>query len=121
NQAQADVKALREERNQSLESAEVLRQKIGSLESDKEVRERFVASLSHDVRNPIGASKMAADILLGMLPDTPEIHPFAQILTRSLDRAETMLLDLLDMSRIRAGHPIELRLAQCDLTKTVTE
>lgn len=92
------------------------KKQLKSLEADSSLQKSFVATLTHDLRNPIGSVKMALDLLLLELPLTPEIEDLAAIMTRNLEHAETMLLDLLDANRIKSGHKLPLNVEACDLT-----
>lgn len=89
--------------------------KAERLAADSDVQKTFVATLTHDLRNPISSVRMALDLLLAELPPDPEVLSLAEIMARNLERAETMLLDLLDANRIKSGHRLPLDLDRCDL------
>lgn len=89
---------------------------LTNLEADTSIQKTFVATLTHDLRNPIGSARMALELLLLEIPDTPEIKDIAQIISRNLGYTETMLLDLLDANRIKSGHKLPLKVEACDLT-----
>ncbi|MDQ3230714.1 MAG: HAMP domain-containing histidine kinase [Pseudobdellovibrionaceae bacterium] len=92
-------------------------QQLTSLEADSSLQKSFVATLTHDLRNPIGSLKMALDLLLEHIPPEPEVADLAQIMARNLEHAETMLNDLLDANRIKSGHKLPLNVEACDLTR----
>lgn len=89
---------------------------VERLEAESDVQKTFVATLTHDLRNPISSVRMALDLLLRELPADPEILSLAEMMARNLERTETMLLDLLDANRIKSGHRLPLDLERCDLT-----
>ncbi len=91
-------------------------QQLTILEADSTLQKSFVATLTHDLRNPIGSLKMALDLLLEHIPPEPAVAELAQIMGRNLEHAETMLNDLLDANRIKSGHKLQLNLEACDLT-----
>ncbi|MGN6109578.1 MAG: ATP-binding protein [Kofleriaceae bacterium] len=67
------------------------------------LRERVLAIVSHDLRNPLGAIRLAAAMQLhGHLPEA-ELHRHAELIDRSAMRMERMISDLLDMASIEAG------------------
>jgi PAS domain S-box-containing protein len=81
-------------------------------------RDQLVATLSHDIRNPLTAAKANAELLLRFGPTMlggPE-KPLETIVA-NIDRANRMIGDLLDMSRMEAGHTLELRWSDGDLAK----
>lgn len=64
-------------------------------------REQFLGILSHDLRNPIGAISMAANLLADSTDaETLEI---ATLISISSDRMDRMVNDLLDLTRTRLG------------------
>jgi signal transduction histidine kinase len=93
---------------------------IDRLQAERELRERFVAILAHDLRGPLAAAKIAAQ-LLGRRPQLADRASLAQRVTASIDRTERMVRDLLDANRIRAGQRLPLHLQECDLTAVARE
>jgi signal transduction histidine kinase len=99
--------------NASLFSA--LREKLASLDVEKSLRERFVSTLAHDLRGPLSAARLAAELLM-MEPSTlDQRRDLALKINRNIERVDRMIRDLLDASRIRAGERLPLRLDTCDL------
>ena len=85
------------------------------LRTEREVRERFVAVLAHDLLGPLAAAKMGMQLLHThpeLLSERPSVS--AQII-HDLDRTDRMVRDLLDVHQIRAGHRLTLRLLRTDL------
>ena len=73
-------------------------------------RDDVLAIVSHDLRNPIHAIYMAASFLLDVLPDAEEGDATtalqrrqAEVVRRSAQRANALIGDLLDVTRIEAG------------------
>lgn len=93
-----------------------LNEKMDALRVERELRERFVSVLAHDLRGPLSAVKMAAS-LLTMTPAgrEPSLSEQAKRISRNVDRADRMVRDLLDANRIHAGERLPLQLAECDL------
>jgi len=88
---------------------------ITELRDLEQLRERYVALISHDLRGPLSTARMAASLLSGGL-DKPDVGiKLARTIERNLDHMDQMVRDLLDAQRIRAGQPVPLRIVECDL------
>lgn len=92
-----------------------LRQHIDQLDSERDLRERFVSVLAHDLRGPLSAAKMASQILMRHPERLDERRDLAMRIDRNIDRTDRMVRDLLDANRIRAGERLPLRIEECDL------
>jgi signal transduction histidine kinase len=91
---------------------------IVSLRAERTLRERFVSVLAHDLRGPLSAVRLGAELLSR---DVGDSHDLAIRILRGLDRMDRMIRDLLDASRIRAGERLPLRLGECDLCQIAHE
>lgn len=84
--------------------------------TDARMRERILATLGHDLRTPLGAARMNADLLL--LYDNAsneDVQAGARRITRCLGRADRMMRDLHDACRLRLGMPMPIFKEPCDL------
>ena len=94
------------------------RRKTAERKLEEEIRRRddFLAMLSHELRNPLGAVLGATRILIEQndaeAGDGP--HPL-QVIQRQAEHMATLLNDLLDVSRISKGR-IKLQKSVVDLT-----
>lgn len=88
---------------------------VRALEQERELRERFVAALTHDLRTPLTVAKLGAFALARDARDASKGASIAARIGRSVDRAEALIRDLLDVSAIRAGERVALSVAECDL------
>jgi PAS domain S-box-containing protein len=86
------------------------------LEEERELRERFVATLSHDLRTPLTTAKLNAQMLARKGSDPTVLHKLTARISENLDRADQMIRDLLDANRIQAGEKLSIEIADCDLT-----
>jgi two-component system sensor histidine kinase MtrB len=81
-----------------------LQRQIRQLEELSRVQRRFVSDVSHELRTPLTTVRMAGDVLhearRGFDPATARA---AELLQHELDRFETLLVDLLEISRFDAG------------------
>jgi PAS domain S-box-containing protein len=91
------------------------------LEEERDLRERFVATLTHDLRTPLTAAKLNAHMLARKGSDPAVLYKLTARLTENLDRADRMIRDLLDANRIRAGEGLPLEISECDLNALARE
>ncbi|KES03585.1 histidine kinase [Streptomyces toyocaensis] len=96
--------------------AQNLQLKINQLEDLSRMQRRFVSDVSHELRTPLTTVRMAADIIHEAREDfDPVTARSAELLADQLDRFESLLADLLEISRFDAGaaaleaEPIDLR------------
>ena len=91
------------------------------LETEKRAREAFVAGLAHDLRNPVHAAGLAAQLLAAGDVDASERGRCAARISSSLQRVQRMLEDFLDANYISAGHALPIQLGRCDLVAIARE
>ena len=77
-------------------------------------KEEFLATLAHELRNPLAPIKNAVQ-LMGLLKLDPEIEKFRQMMARQVEQLVRLIDDLLDVSRISRGK-IVLRHEPVDLS-----
>jgi len=96
-----------------LESMEQLREISASLSEEKrlgELRETFIAVLGHDLRNPVGTTRMCADILLKLdIPETALRQ--ARTIKSTSYRMQGLIDNLLDFAKGHLGEGIHLELS----------
>ena len=81
-----------------------LQRQIRQLEELSRVQRRFVSDVSHELRTPLTTVRMASDVLHDARGDfDPVTGRAAELLQHELDRFETLLSDLLEISRFDAG------------------
>ncbi len=81
-----------------------LQRQIRQLEELSWVQRRFVSDVSHELRTPLTTVRMAGDVLHDARRDfDPATGRAAELLQAELDRFETLLVDLLEISRFDAG------------------
>jgi signal transduction histidine kinase len=81
--------------------------------------EKVLALVSHDIRNPISAATLSAELLLRNASDPEASKKVSQRIINTLTRADQMIQTLLDVSRIREGKTIPLTFDFCDLTSVI--
>lgn len=107
---------------ESIKNAEAkYRTAVKDLEEEKDLREKFVATLTHDLRSPMTAAKMSAQ-LIQRKPDNREgIQTQAARVVSSVNRADQMIQDLLDANRIHAGEQLPLTIEECSLDHIISD
>jgi signal transduction histidine kinase len=70
----------------------------------------MAAGLAHEVKNPLGAIKGAAQLLeeVGASPDDPTAREFVGIILEEVNRLDRVVGSFLDYARPHAGNPIPL-------------
>lgn len=98
-----------------------LRDHIASLRSERVLRERFVSILAHDLRGPLSAAKLNAELLARQSERLDQHAALAVKIARNIERADGMIRDLLDVNQVRAGERLWLQIAECDLGTIAAE
>jgi signal transduction histidine kinase len=69
-------------------------------------RDDVLGIVSHDLRNPVGTAQLAAGLLLDEVDsggDRRTTRKYLEMIERSMDRAQRLINDLLDITQIDAG------------------
>lgn len=108
-----DIARLGESFNKMAQNLQV---KIQQLEELSRMQRRFVSDVSHELRTPLTTVRMAADVIHEVRDEfDPATARSAELLRGQLDRFESLLAELLEISRFDAGaaaleaEPIDLR------------
>jgi two-component system sensor histidine kinase MtrB len=81
-----------------------LQRQIVRLEEMSRLQRRFTSDVSHELRTPLTTVRMAADLLYSEREEfDPAVARSAELLQHELDRFESLLSDLLEISRFDAG------------------
>jgi two-component system, chemotaxis family, CheB/CheR fusion protein len=83
-------------------------------------RDRFLATLSHELRNPIAAILTSASLLRRVAGKNADVEQPTAVIHRQTSHMATLLDDLLDVSRVTQGK-IDLRLKPIDLVAACGE
>ena len=84
--------------------ADSLQTQIRQLEDLSRVQQRFVSDVSHELRTPLTTIRMAGDLIHDSRGDfDPSVARSAELLHNEIDRFESLLSDLLEISRFDAG------------------
>jgi PAS domain S-box-containing protein len=93
-----------------------------ALERERVMRDEFVSMLTHDLRNPMSAVKMSAEMLMknSVITDERFIH-YPLRISKNINRANEMIINLLDASRIKAGEMLTMKKENIDLVLLIKE
>jgi len=73
----------------------------------------FLAAVAHDLRNPLSALKVSAEVLSGPTVTSDRLSTLMGVIKRQVNGLDRMVGDLLDSSKIESGN-LELRLEEYD-------
>ncbi|MCL2090534.1 MAG: MtrAB system histidine kinase MtrB [Micrococcales bacterium] len=81
-----------------------LSDQIARMEELSALQRRFVSDVSHELRTPLTTVRMAAEVIHDASGTfEPAVRRSAELMVDQLDRFESMLADLLEISRFDAG------------------
>ena len=84
-----------------------LQRQIVQLEDLSRLQRRFTSDVSHELRTPLTTVRMAADVLFSAREEfDPPMRRAAELLQTEVDRFESLLADLLEISRYDAGFAV---------------
>ena len=100
--------------------ADSLQRQIRRLEDLSRLQRRFTSDVSHELRTPLTTIRMASEFLYASRDEfEPELTRAAELMHDELDRFESLLGDLLEISRHDAG-AAHLESAPVDIRSVVT-
>ncbi|HSR97693.1 MAG TPA: response regulator [Kofleriaceae bacterium] len=91
-----------------------------ALRSANQEKDSFLATLAHELRNPLAPLRTGLDILLHAPDPTPTASKVMAAMNRQLDHMVRLIDDLLDISRITRG-VLELRKERADLSSIIQQ
>ncbi|MGO4582514.1 MtrAB system histidine kinase MtrB [Arthrobacter sp. 2RAF6] len=81
-----------------------LQEQITQLATLSQMQQRFVSDVSHELRTPLTTVRMAAEVLFDARDDFDPINKrSAELLYNQVERFQSLLSDLLEISRFDAG------------------
>jgi len=97
------------------------RSAVNELEIEKDLREQFVSMLSHDLRTPLSAVKITAQVLGKGTSDPSKTTTLIGRIIENINRADQMITNLLDANRIRAGEKLPLEIQETGLYSLIQD
>jgi signal transduction histidine kinase len=90
-------------------------------ETLRDIQELFMVTLTHDLRNPINVVKMGTQLMLRRLQRGDTHTDVAARMLGAINRLDSMIQNLLDASRLRAGQSLKMEFEECDFEMLVRE
>jgi signal transduction histidine kinase/CheY-like chemotaxis protein len=81
-------------------------------------KDEFLATLAHELRNPLAPIRSAVQILYMQETSSPESRHALEVIDRQMQQMTRLIDDLLDVSRITRNR-LELRKARIDLAEVI--
>jgi PAS domain S-box-containing protein len=95
------------------------RKRLEQLEASSRHISEFLATLAHELRNPLAPVRNAIGVMQMETDITPRVAACRDIIDRQTSHLGRLVDDLLDMGRITTGK-IELRMTRSDVSEMVT-
>jgi signal transduction histidine kinase/CheY-like chemotaxis protein len=92
---------------------------VEALKDAERRKDEFLATLAHELRNPLAPIRNAVSLMRLKSPPVPELQGARDIVDRQVDHLARLIDDLLDLSRMKQNK-VELRRERLDL-RTVAE
>jgi signal transduction histidine kinase/CheY-like chemotaxis protein len=80
-----------------------VRSLIEQLQQSDQRKTEFLATLAHELRNPLAPIRTALDLLSHTTPDAQAVHRYQAVIQRQVDHLVHLVDELMDMSRISQG------------------
>ncbi|MEG4393820.1 HAMP domain-containing sensor histidine kinase [Microcoleus sp. BROC3] len=90
-------------------------------ETLRDIQELFMVTLTHDLRNPINVVKMGTQLTLRRLERGDTHTDVAARMLNAINRLDSMIQNLLDASRLRAGQSLKMEFEECNFELLVQE
>jgi two-component system CheB/CheR fusion protein len=85
------------------EQLEALRNQVQALTAANQRKDHFLATFSHELRNPLASICTAVELISRTIPLNPNLQGALKLIEEQLDFVRRMLDDLLDVTRISTG------------------
>lgn len=109
------ILAMPKEVTDKVQARKKLEQSLRELEAERELREKFVSALTHDLRTPLAVVKISAQTLKSK-PDNKEVfEKCTDRILNNVERSDRMIRDLLDANRLKANEGLPLFIQECQL------
>lgn len=114
------ISPIKDEQGRIIGAAKIARDITARKRAERSLREadmrknEFLATLAHELRNPLSPLKNGLEILNSMDDLKPDAKAIVQVMDRQLDHMVRLVDDLLDISRISRGRT-ELHMEHLDL------
>jgi signal transduction histidine kinase len=87
----------------------------------RDIQELFMVTLTHDLKGPLNVIKMGIHLTLRRLEQGDTHANIAAKMLKAVDRLNSMIQNLLDASRLRAGESLKFKFEECSLDTLVQD
>ncbi|HEY9301574.1 MAG TPA: HAMP domain-containing sensor histidine kinase, partial [Phormidium sp.] len=87
----------------------------------RDIQELFMVTLTHDLRGSINTVKLGTQLIMRRLERGDSHVQVTMRMISAIDRMDSMIQNLLDASRLRAGQSLKLEFEECDLDRLLQE
>ena len=115
---QASVRRLQQSEARLREESETRARLVRKLRSDDEQKDKFIATLAHELRNPLQPIRTAVDTLRLMDAPDSRLVPIRQVIDEQLETFTRLIDDLMDVSRITQDK-LQLRKERVELSEVL--
>lgn len=120
-QVRTPLEEVEEQNRDMLLTLQALKDRQAELEIADERKNQFVATLAHELRNPLGTLQMTLAILRRKKDLAPqELAERCAVMERQADQLTQLVNDLMDVSRVSQGK-VELRKVPTELNELVAQ
>lgn len=94
------------------------RNRVAELATADRMKDEFLATLAHELRNPLGPLRNAVQVLSIVGPSDPQLQQMRDVIERQVTYMVRLVDDLLNLSRISRGK-LELRRERAEVAPVV--
>jgi signal transduction histidine kinase/ActR/RegA family two-component response regulator len=106
--------------NEALVISATQMHELAEVQESVEARDRFIAVLSHEIRNPLNALSTGLHILKAASDDTETVQSCVGVMERQISQMTRLLDDLLDINRYTTGQ-LEIHKQRVDIATVVRD
>ena len=89
------------------------------LQTHLDFEKHLVGIVSHDLRNPLSAIGMCAEVIQKRPDSRQRVIKSAERITKAVKKAETLVHDLLDFTQARLGGGLHIHVAPCNVSDII--
>lgn len=116
----ATVEALKKRFSDLEQSREQLKKAKEDAEMANRLKSAFLANMSHEIRTPLGIMIGFADLIVDKDSKAEDKKKFAEILKRNGEQLSVIINDILDLSKVEAGH-LSIEISDFSLRELLNE
>jgi signal transduction histidine kinase len=87
----------------------------------QDIQELFIVTLTHDLINPLNVIKIGTQLTLRRLEQGDSHVNIAAKMLKAVERLNSMIKNMLDASRVRAGESLKFEFEECSLDSLVQD